>query len=194
MRESGLSLQTLAISALAASAAFVLVPLVWEPGTVFATAMTPVIVALVSEAIRHPVERVKTVRRDPRRQTVDEAPDDPFGLRRPEQRRPGWVKWGVLTGLVAFLVTAAVITASELTIFDGSVSGERGNTTIFGGGRDRDRAEERDRAQPAGDEEATPDAAERETAPAEPTEEPEPTATVAPTVTPEATPAPTTAP
>ena len=58
---TGLSLQTLFISASAAVVAATVVPYFWERGTIFATAMTPVIVALVSEGLRKPVETVKTV-------------------------------------------------------------------------------------------------------------------------------------
>jgi hypothetical protein len=57
----GLSVQTLLISAVAAVAAATVVPLIWEQGTIFATAMTPVVVALVSEGLRKPVQHVSTV-------------------------------------------------------------------------------------------------------------------------------------
>src|SRR6188472_859250 len=57
----GLSFQTLGISAAAAVVAATVVPLFWEHGTVLATAMTPVIVALVSEGLRKPVQHVSTV-------------------------------------------------------------------------------------------------------------------------------------
>ena len=57
----GLSVQTLLISALAAVAAATIVPMIWEQGTIFATAMTPVVVALVSEGLRKPVQHVSTV-------------------------------------------------------------------------------------------------------------------------------------
>ena len=57
----GLSLQTLLISAVAAVAAATVVPLFWERGTIIATAMTPVIVALVSEGLRKPVQHVSAV-------------------------------------------------------------------------------------------------------------------------------------
>ena len=57
----GLSFQTLGISAAAAVAAATIVPLFWEHGTVIATAMTPVIVALVSEGLRKPVQHVSAV-------------------------------------------------------------------------------------------------------------------------------------
>jgi hypothetical protein len=38
-----------------------IVPLLWERGTIIATAMTPVIVALVSEGLRKPVQQVSAV-------------------------------------------------------------------------------------------------------------------------------------
>ena len=58
---SGLSIQTLLISAAAAVVAATIVPMFWEHGTIFATAMTPVIVALVSEGLRKPVQTVSAV-------------------------------------------------------------------------------------------------------------------------------------
>src|SRR5215212_7229969 len=60
-QSSGLSIQTLVISAAAAVAAATIVPMIWERGTIIATAMTPIIVALVSEGLRKPVETVSAV-------------------------------------------------------------------------------------------------------------------------------------
>src|SRR3954452_20712656 len=60
-KESGISIQTLIISSLAAVAAAVIVPMIWERGTLIATAMTPVIVAVVSEALRKPAEAISAV-------------------------------------------------------------------------------------------------------------------------------------
>jgi hypothetical protein len=60
-KSSGLSVQTLLISAVAAVAAATVVPMIWERGTILATAMTPVIVALVSEGLRKPVQTVSAV-------------------------------------------------------------------------------------------------------------------------------------
>ena len=57
----GLSIQTLLISAAAAVAAATVVPMIWEQGTIIATAMTPVVVALVSEGLRKPVQHVSSV-------------------------------------------------------------------------------------------------------------------------------------
>jgi hypothetical protein len=234
-RSGGLSLQTLLISAGAAVAAATIVPLFWEQGTLFATAMTPVVVALVSEALRKPVERVSAVaprvarrpatgaavrRYEPEstrardaagvgargrgHERFDPLPparradapvlreDDPYGLRGAGRRRPR-VRIAILTGLLAFMAAVAVVTASELALFGGSVSGERGRTTIFGGqkkaGDDGERRPDREAA-PAADPneqatpEPTPSPAPEEEATAEPT--PSPTPTV-----PEATPTPT---
>jgi hypothetical protein len=229
---SGLSLQTLLISAAAAAAAATIVPLFWEQGTLFATAMTPVIVALVSEALRKPVETVKTVaprvarrtgtgaavrRYEPEaagtRDTAgvgargsgperfeplpphlrDDTPatrsDDPFGLRTAERRRPR-LKLALLTGALAFLMAAAVVTASELALFGGSVSGERGRTTLLGGKSSAEKQEERqqqkDQAEPSPtatpEDEATPEPT--------PTVTPEPTATVTPAPDAQTTPVP----
>jgi hypothetical protein len=224
----GLSLQTLLLSSLGAVAAAIVVPLFWEHGTIIATAMTPVVVALVTEGLRKPVQHVSSVaprvarrtatgaalrRFDPAAAHTDDparvgargrgperfdplppdlredAPvareDDPYGLRRANRRRPR-LKIALVTGLLAFLVAAAVVTASELAIFGGSVSGERGRTTIFGG--QTTKTQKRD----AGKKEATPTPQGESTPTATPT--PGETATPAATVTPtpvSATPTPT---
>jgi hypothetical protein len=60
-KSGGLSIQTLLISAAGAVAAATIVPMFWERGTIIATAMTPVIVALVSEGLRKPVQHVSAV-------------------------------------------------------------------------------------------------------------------------------------
>lgn len=58
---SGLSVTTLLLASASAAAAALIVPMIWERGTVLAAAITPVIVSLVSETLRRPVEKVKTV-------------------------------------------------------------------------------------------------------------------------------------
>lgn len=55
----GLSVTTLAISSLAALLAAVIVSLFWERGTLIATAVTPVIVALVSEGLAKPADKLE---------------------------------------------------------------------------------------------------------------------------------------
>jgi len=180
--------------------------------------MTPVIVALVSEGLRKPVERVSTVAprvarrtgtgaalrrfdpdaartREPQRVGArGEGPErfepppprreDPYGLRRAERRRPR-LRIALVTGALAFFAAAAVVTASELALFDGSVSGERGRTTLFGGDR---QASTDDRNRSEDDRRATPTATPQDEA------SPEPTATQTPTPEPEATPTPSATP
>jgi hypothetical protein len=212
----GLKIQTLLLSAVSAVVAATVVPMFWARGTVIATAMTPVIVALVTEALRRPVEKVSAVapkvtavkrvavpvRGRPHGTIADDphdfdpvpddrvgepvrgvSADDPFGLRQP-QRRPWW-RIGLITGLLAFVLAAGVVTASELAIFGGSVSGDRGRTTLFGGGssaKDSKKGSKSDEAEPS----STPSS--KATSTPAPTTTPSATAT--PTATATATPAP----
>src|SRR5215213_368038 len=217
-KSGGLSIQTLLISAASAVAAATIVPMIWERGTIIATAMTPVIVALVSEGLRKPVETVSAVAprvarrsgtgaavrryepaaaagtRDPERigargegaerfeplppERRDSAPrvseDDPFGLRTARRPRPR-LKIALITGALAFVIAAGLVTASELALFGGSVSSDR-RTSLFGG---------EEKGSTSQDEKATP----------EPTATPQDAATPAPTPSatepPGATPTPT---
>ena len=225
----GLSIQTLLISAVAAVAAATIVPMIWEHGTIFATAMTPVVVALVSEGLRKPVQTVSTVAprvarrsgtgaavrrfepaaastRDPERVGArgegperfeplpghlrDDAPsvrdDDPFGLRKAQRTPRPRLKIALITGLLAFVIAAGVVTASELALFGGSVSGDR-RTSLFGGQKSPSTSSDdaKDEATPTAtpDQEATPSP--------EATETPAPTATATPTPSATASPAPT---
>jgi len=231
---SGLSVQTLLISASAAVAAATVVPLFWQRGTLIATAMTPVIVALVSEGLRKPVERVSSAtpkvsrrtgtgaamrRYEPdaahtrdhagvgargrgperfeplpqhlREDTPGRRSDDPFGLDAPPRRSRPRLKIALVTGLLAFLAAAAVVTASELAIFGGSVSGERSRTSLFGGEkRSSGDTQEKEDATPTATPTATPEAEASPTV--SPTVTPEPETT--PTPVPEATATPQAAP
>jgi hypothetical protein len=152
-KQSGISIQTLVISALAAVAAAIVVPMIWERGTLVATAMTPVIVALVSEALRKPAQAISTVApkvtrrsatgvavRDPERfdplppQERDDAPavsaDDPYGLRATPRVTRHW-KLALATGAAAFAIAVVLLTGSEL-VFGGPATKDGGATTFFG--------------------------------------------------------------
>ena len=223
---SGLSIQTLLISAAAAVAAATVVPLIWERGTIIATAMTPVIVALVSEGLRKPVQHVSAVApkvtrrsgtgaavrryepaaaatRSPGRLGArgegperfeplppnrrGDAPslrdDDPYGLRKASKTPRPRLKIALITGALAFVIAAGVVTASELAVFGGSVSSDR-RTSLFGGQKSSTTSTEEDKT----DEEATPTATPQD---GEATPTPTPTATpdanATPTPTPSAT-------
>ena len=191
-KSSGISIQTLAISAAAAVAAAVVVPMIWERGTLVATAMTPVIVALVSEGLRKPADRIsaatKTVRRTgtglavrdpefeplpPGERDVAVSDDDPFNLRGRPPVKHHW-KIALATGGVAFVIAVVGLTMSEL-VFGGPATKDGGSTTFFSG---------------SSSETPTPTATPTGTETPEATETPEPTATSTPTPTPTATPAP----
>ena len=228
-KSSGLSLQTLLISAAAAVAAATVVPLFWEHGTVIATAMTPVIVALVSEGLKKPVQHVSAVAprvarrsgtgaavrrfepaaadtRDHERigargegperfdplpeQYRDEAPptrdDDPYGLHGAERQYPR-LRIALITGLLAFVIAAGVVTASELALFGGSVGSDR-RTSLFGG--EPKSASKKDKeATPTPTATETPEDGATPTPTPSVTATPTPTVTATPTVTPGAAPA-----
>jgi hypothetical protein len=192
-KKSGISIQTLAISAAAAVAAAVVVPMIWERGTLIATAMTPVIVALVSEALNRPAEKItaatKTVRRSatgaavrnpdfdplpPGERDVAIRDDDPFNLRGRAPARHHW-KLALATGAAAFAIAVVALTMSEL-VFGGPATKDGGNTTFFPGSSQ--------------EETPTPTATPEATQEPDATPTPTVTATPTPTVTPSETPAP----
>jgi hypothetical protein len=207
---TGLSVKTLLIAAAASGVAAIVIPMLWRPGTVFAAAASPIVVALVSEALRRPVDTVSGVRvRRTERGTalLDPPPADPAepfdplapasaedlaslpratgGQRAVHRRRPltarQW-KLGLVTGLVAFAVAAGVVTASELVAGD-AVSRGSGRTTFFGGSTASD-----GRQKPADQTQHKKDKTKQQ---ATPTPTPTPTMTGTPSPSPSATPTPT---
>ena len=212
MKSSGISLQTLVISSAAAVAAAVIIPTFWEQGTLVATAMTPIIVALVSEGLRRPAEKItavtpkvaslraRPVTSEPEPEPFDPLPpterdlapsarpDDPYGLRtRGLRPKPHHWRIALATGLAAFAIAVVGLTASEL-VFGGPATRETGRTTIFGGA-DRNRADEAEETP-----EATTTPSATATPEAEETPVPTPTPTATPIPTPTATPPPAAAP
>jgi len=213
--QGGLSVKTLLIAGAASAAAALVIPLVWRPGTVFAAAATPVIVALVTELLRKPVETVSTVRvRRGGRGGVplDRSPDaafDPLApapteeldqlsttIASPPRTEHGrgaltgrrW-KLAVATGVIAFAAVAVLFTASELLAGD-SVSGDGERTTFFGGSSAKPDAPapDADQKQEQKREQSTPERT--KTPEPEATETPAPTPTATSTPLPEATPPP----
>jgi hypothetical protein len=216
--KSGLHLTTLLISSAAAVAAAVIVPMFWERGSLLATAITPIIVAIVTETLNRPAKVITTqvTPRVTRRSATGAAvraeqppgvgargegpeqvsrwgsEDDPFGLRAPERapRRRFPLKLAVVTGLLAALIGVVTVTASELALFGHSV-GNSGRSTSVWGGSETPREEEQEAtptATPEATETASPEAT--ATATATPTEAP----TITPTPTVSAVPTPATTP
>lgn len=154
--ERGIDLATLIITALASATAAYVCSKVWAPGTLASAAFTPVLVALVKEALRKPTQVVTTVvpvpaQRRRRRaagpsaatRVADPAPGadmappaivavDPPAVtyHRNAGRRLHW-RVAVLTGLLGFAIAAAIYTVPELLA--GSAASGGGRTTLFGG-------------------------------------------------------------
>lgn len=145
----GVDLKTLVITAAASACAAYVTSVVWAPGTLASAAITPVLVALLKEALAKPADVV--TRAVPVRGVVRSAPpaDEPYNPIQPfepEDERvaqqgeiPGrsvvrsgraW-KMAIATGLLGFVVAAVIITVPEFVAGSSASGGDR--TTFFGG-------------------------------------------------------------
>ncbi|MEA2389880.1 MAG: hypothetical protein QOG41_2653 [Thermoleophilaceae bacterium] len=219
VKSGGLSLQTLLISSLAAVAAAIVVPMFWARGSLIATAITPIIVAIVSELLNRPAKVITQVTPRVTRRSATGAAlrskqpsgvgargkaggpgggsppvaipeqlpprrDDPFGLYEPERPRRRYpLRIAVITGLLAAVIGAGVVTASELTLFGHQIGNSQRSTGLLGG------KSSKSDATPTPTPTATPTATATETA--TPGESATPTATE--TAVPSVTPTPSTA-
>jgi hypothetical protein len=152
---SGFHAGTLIVAAISAVVAATVVSRLWQPGTVMATAMTPVLITLVKEALERPARRVSSIagrsapvpvappEPDRRPEPIGSPPavvvthDEgltPMRVYRPERKvRRRW-KLALATGLLAFLIAVAAMTLPEL-VAGRSVVSAKHDTTIFGGQR-----------------------------------------------------------
>jgi hypothetical protein len=152
MRRDGIDLTTLLITAAASAAAAYTCSKIWAPGTLASAAFTPVLVAIIKEALARPTQAV--TRAVPVRGVVRSAPppgahgDEP--PQPPEQppldrvpqpgevtyhsTRPSGRRWrmAIITGLLGFVVAVLVLTVPEL-VAGHSASGGGRSTTLFGG-------------------------------------------------------------
>ena len=162
----GLSLKTLVIAGAASAIAAFVVPLVYEPGTVFAAAMTPIIVTLVTELLRRPADTVSAVAKrttavpsvtarrvrpvqEPHEEFDPLAPPPPEDVARlrtqatqrtvhAPRRRLTSRQWrlALATGVLAFVCAVAFVTASQL-LAGKSLGGDNANSTTFFSGSSR---------------------------------------------------------
>jgi hypothetical protein len=198
-KSGGLSLQTLVISSLAAVAAAIVVPTFWERGSLIATAITPIVVAIVSELLNRPAKVItqvtpKVTRRSgtgaalrskqpsgvgARGSGPEQLPprrEDPFGLYEPQRpRRRSGLRIAVITGLLAAVIGAGVVTASELALFGHQIGNPKRSTGLLGG--------KSPKAEKTATPTATPTATATGTATPEESETPTATETPAPSVT-----------
>jgi hypothetical protein len=156
----GLSVTTLIIASASSLAAAIVVSKIWGGGTLIGAAMTPVIVALVSEGLRRPATVITTVR-DTRSGRFDPVAEGRAGLSEGDlenarapmpaaaaaERRVHRVSGGgggrlrarlprprliaaVVTGLAAFILAGVLLTGSELVLGKSVVSSSDRTTYI----------------------------------------------------------------
>ena len=143
---SHISLQTLIIASIASAAASFAASRIWGSGTLVSAAATPVVVALVSEFLRRPVQTVaKTAQKVPTVQTLPlhrrtvPAPGDSTTTSKddsgttPHAETGAWHRWrlAVVTGVLAFAIVVAVFTVPDL-LAGHSITGNGQPTTFFG--------------------------------------------------------------
>lgn len=146
-RPSGIAPGPLALAALASAVATLVIARFGLTGTVIGAALTPVLVALVMEAARRPVRRIRRARTRGRRPGA-------AGSGRTIYAAPTWsarlagVSWRrvVLTGLTAFALVVGAFTVADFGLGD-SVASDR-KTTFFDRGKPK-RAPAQERPQPA---------------------------------------------
>jgi hypothetical protein len=144
----GIELSTLLITAVASACAAYVTSVVWAPGTLASAALTPVLVALIKEALERPAEvvtRAVPVRGlvrsshedDPSRPAQSFEPVDERVAQHGEIAGPsgsfGRRAWqtAIITGLLGFIVAAVIITVPEYVLGQSASGG--GQTTLFGG-------------------------------------------------------------
>lgn len=157
--ERRLSLRTLVIASAASCTAAVVTSLFWKGGTPIAAAVTPVLVAVVSEMLHRPAtviaarreqtgarkERLRTspatAAREERLRTLPATAAEParspgapeMKVYRTPSRRPRLAfKPIAATAAIAFVIAAALLTLPELIAGQSFGQGDRG-TTLFGG-------------------------------------------------------------
>jgi hypothetical protein len=152
-RSGGIDLATLLITAVASAAAAYTCSKIWAPGTLASAAFTPVLVAIIKEALARPTQAVTkavpirgVVRSAPPASQQPGEPLEPPPLERVPQ--PGEVtyhstgasprRWrlAVVTGLLGFVVCVLVFTLPELVAGQSATGGGR-STTLFGGDHER---------------------------------------------------------
>jgi hypothetical protein len=155
-RGGGIDVPTLLITAAASAGAAYVCSQVWAPGTLASAAFTPVLVAVLKEALARPTEvvvravPVRGVVRSATREGAQQpaAPPPPEVERVAQQGelqglshagpRRAW-RAAIATGLLGFLLAAVVVTVPELVAGKAASGGDRG-TTLFGG-QERSRSE-----------------------------------------------------
>jgi hypothetical protein len=180
-KRSGFNPLTLSIAAASAVVAAVVVGRIWPGGTLWATAMTPVIVSLVKESLERPAQKIPTVAPLPRFSghgdpIAEDAADEPATYKAYGVGRKHW-KIAAITGLVAFVIAALVLTVPEL-VAGRSVTHPNRGTSLWGGksSKKSTKTDEKTQTTPANTTQTTPqDQQQQQTTPGATTPETVPT-------------------
>jgi len=163
--ERRLNLRTLVFASVGSAAAAIITSQFWIAGTPIAAAMTPVIVALVSELLHKPTEKIAgkfTSETDALPEAAGAGPPPRSEARHPEpaardvtiytssKRKLPW-RTILVTGALAFAIAAAVLTLPEL-IAGQSLGRGDGSTSLFNRDRDRNRSNDSTEEQPPAEE------------------------------------------
>jgi hypothetical protein len=159
--ERRLNTRTLTIASVASASAAAVTSQLWIAGTWIAAALTPVLVALISEAVHRPTERIarawsserdtarvsraqSPTRQEPAAVTGTPGPvrvyrqtehGSTLSTRRPQlSRRRVAIGGVVLTAAIAFVIGIAALTTADL-VSGGSVGKGSGRTTLLGGSK-----------------------------------------------------------
>jgi hypothetical protein len=165
--ERRLNVRTLAIASAASASAAVLTSRLWIAGTWIAAAVTPVIVAIVSELLHRPSERIaRVITADRPALRLDETQEPPAPTTHPDPDAPGTeapvrvyrqpvrparrrFAFGVVaaTAAIALAIAAVVVTVPEL-IAGQSIGGSDSATSLWGGKSRKKRSEQNDTSTP----------------------------------------------
>jgi hypothetical protein len=203
--ERRVNLRTLTVASSASAAAAAVTSQLWIAGTWIAAALTPVLVALISEALHRPTERVArawTTDRGalgarPRAPEPEVLPGKglpgeagPVRVYRQSRPRPTRrhmaIGMAAATGAIAFVIGIVTLTTVDL-VSGGSVGKGSGRTSLFSGddGKDQNRGQDTGEAAPDARDQQDPAAPDQqpdtsEPAPEQPQEPPSDTAPTPP--------------
>lgn len=152
--ERRLNLRTLVIASAASATAAIATSQFWIAGTPIAAAVTPLIVAFVSEMLHRPTERIvqrftvetQALPPQPPTEPLPQADRPATVYRQPGRRLP--LRGIAITAGLAFVIGMAVLTVPEL-IAGQSIGKGNGATSYFGGNRNDRREQPREQPAPA---------------------------------------------
>jgi hypothetical protein len=186
--ERRLNTRTLTIASVASASAAAVTSQLWIAGTWIAAALTPVLVALISEAMHRPTQRIARAwtseretratrsatptRREPTTVSGTAGPVRVYRQSGPRTtlltRRRIAIGTVAATAAIAFVIGLVALTTVDL-VSGGSVGKGSGRFTLGGGGSDRSQQPQQDQSQDANPDQQQPEEQQQTTPSDEPT-------------------------